>query len=109
MSTYGPEVVFDLPSGDERVQDLLDVADIDRGPNAEDRRHFRQREQITENVATALTEVIRQATAGHVRLDGFELHRIAHEGARVKLTGSFGPVEDLADDFESFAQTGGPV
>jgi len=83
--------------------------DIGRGRNAEERRRFRRRKQIPDDVATALTEVIRQATTGHVRLDGFELQSIAHEGARVKLTGSFGPVEDLTDDFENFAETGGPA
>jgi hypothetical protein len=103
MSTYGPEVVFDLPSGDDRVQQLLEAADIEYGSS----RHYRSGDHVEDDVTTALHEAVTQATKGHVQLDGFELHSITYETARVEITGGFGLVDDLANDFESFAKEGG--
>lgn len=103
MSTYGPEVTFDLPSGDDRVQDLLDAADCDYGET----QRYRNGVEVGDDLRTALQEAIGPATHGRVNLSGFELHTIDHSAARVEITGSFAVSEDLPGDFESFAQQGG--
>jgi hypothetical protein len=94
-------MTLDVPSGDDRVQDLLAAADIDHGGA----RLYRSGTP-SDDVKTVLADVITAATRGHVSLDGFELHTISHDSARVEITGSFDFV-DPADDFESFAQTEG--
>ena len=104
MSTYGPEVTFDLPSGDERVRQLVEAADLDHG----DTQHYRKGRDVDDNLQTALAEALGPATHNRVNLAGFELHTLDSREGRVKITGSFGPAEDLPTDFESFAtQEGG--
>jgi len=102
MSTYGPEVTFDLPSGDDRVQQLADTADVEYG----DTQHYRQGDDVDDDLRAALREAILPATHGRVDLSGFELHTIDHSAARVEITGSFELTEPPAD-FESFARQGG--
>ncbi|WP_435175706.1 hypothetical protein [Halorussus sp. AFM4] len=102
MSTYRPEVTFDLPSGDSRVQDLVEAADVDYG----DTHHYRNDHDI-DDLRSPLRETITAATHGAVDPAGFELHTIDHAAARVEITGSFVAGEDLPSDFESFATQGG--
>ena len=102
MSPYAPEATIDLPTENEHVQDLLDTLDLQPGAN----HRFPDSDQITSDVQDALEAAIREATRGHIQLDGFEAHTISHQHARVKITGSFSIVEP-SDDFESFAQGGG--
>lgn len=102
MSTYGPEVTVDLPSGDERVEQLVDVADLEHG----DKRHFRDGRDVDDELRAALAGAIKPATHGRVDLSGFELHTIEYSAARVEITGSFG-LSEPPNDFESFAREGG--
>jgi hypothetical protein len=101
MSTYGPELAFDLPSGDDRVRQLVDAADLDHG----DTQHYRRGDDVDDDLRAALCEAILPATHGRVDLSGFELHTI-DAGTRVEITGSFELTEPPAD-FESFARQGG--
>ena len=104
MTTYGPEVAFDLPSGDDRVQQLLVATSCEYG----DTQRYRDGVGVDEDLRVALREAITAATHGRVDPSGFELHCINHSGARVEITGSFTPEEELSGDFESFAtQEGG--
>ena len=103
MSTYGPEVRFDLPSCDERVQQLVEVADL----TLRDTRHYRDG-QVDEELKRAVTEAVGAATAGQVNLDAFELHTIdSSPTARVEIVGSFPVGESLPEDSESFVRQGG--
>ncbi len=103
MSTYGPEVTFDLPSGDDRVQQLVEVADVEHGGT----QHYRNGEYVDDDLRDALHEAVRAATHGRVDLSGFELQTIDHAAARVEITGSFGLSDDLPSEFEEFAKQGG--
>jgi hypothetical protein len=100
MSTYGPELTFDLPSGDERVQELLDAADIEHGET----QRYRDG-HVGEDLRAALRAAIRPATHDRVSLSGFELHFIEHSAARVEITGSFG-LQEPPSDFDAFATEG---
>ncbi|WP_135829988.1 hypothetical protein [Halorussus halobius] len=100
MSTYGPEVTFDLPSGDDRVQQLVDAADLDHG----DTQHYRDGQAVDDDLHDALAGVITTATHDRVDLSGFELHTI-DVGTRVEITGSFS-LSEPASDFETFATEG---
>ena len=102
MSTYGPEIVLDLPSGDDRVQELVEVADVEYG----DSHHYRRGDDVDDDLRRALREAIMPATHGRVDLSGFELHTIEWTTARVKITGSFG-LEEPPAEFESFVRQGG--
>ena len=103
MSTYGPEVTFDLPSGDERVQQLVEVADL----TLRDTRHYRDG-QVDEDLARAVKAAVAAATNGEVPLEAFDLHTIdSSTTARVEIVGSFTGGEPLSKDFEAFATQGG--
>ncbi|WP_134668981.1 hypothetical protein [Halorussus marinus] len=103
MRTYGPEVTFDFPSGDDRVQVLVEAVGLDYGES----HHFWNSHDVDDELRQALQEAITVATHGRVDLFGFELHTIDHTAARVEITGSFGVSDDLPSDFESFAKEGG--
>ncbi|WP_135852588.1 hypothetical protein [Halorussus salinus] len=94
--TYGPEVTFDLPSGDDRVQDLLDAAGVEYG----DAVHYRTT-PVADEITEALEAAVARATKGYIDLSEFDLHTINYESARVEITGSFGHPTP-ASDFESF-------
>jgi hypothetical protein len=101
VSTYGPEIVFDLPSGDERVQELLDAADCEYGET----QRYRRSDDVDDDLRTALEAAIKPATHDRVSLSGFELHTIEHSAARVEITGSFG-LQEPPSDFDAFATEG---
>jgi hypothetical protein len=101
VSTYGPEVTFDLPSGDDRVRQLVEAADVEYGET----QHYRRGDDVDEDLRAALREAIKPATHDRVSLSGFELHTIDHAAARVEITGSFDLTEPPSD-FDAFATEG---
>ena len=101
-ATYQPEVAFDLPSGDDRVEAVLAAAEIPYG----DTQHYRSSDQVSDELARAVREALDAATDGHVDATAFELNTIDFAGARVEIKGTF-ETEQLPDDFDAFAKEGG--
>lgn len=81
-STYGPQVTFDLPSGEAAAEHIRETLGLGNGEQVQ----WSKRNECPDDVRSALGDALRHEYGGWVNPWELLPREVRHDGARVRVT-----------------------